>query len=360
MPAILLRSDFNAEKLRVLAASSRDGDQVRRLLALALIYDGKSRVEAGRLVGMDRQILCDWVHRFNAGGPGALVNRTAPGAARRLTAEQEAAFMALVEAGPAAADLSALARWRCVDLAAQIKTRWSVSYHPRTVGKLLDRLGLSHITARPQHYNQDVEAMAAFKKIFAGKVADIRATLAPDTPIEIWFQDEMRVGQKTHRTRIWAKTGTRPRLVADLRTGCAYLFGAICPARDTGAALAMPHANTQAMQMHLDEISLTVAPGAHAILILDQAGWHTTGKLSLPANISLMPLPPRSPELNALLSEVEGPQENVWQYLRQRFLSNRIFDSYEAILTAVCDAWNTLLNETNRITSIGTRQWVTS
>ena len=169
MSAIALRSDFDAAKLRVLAAAASDGDQVRRLLALALIYDGKSRSEAGRLVGMDRQILCDWVHRFNAGGPGALVNRTAPGAARRLTAEQEAAFMALVEAGPAAADLAGLARWRSVDLAAQIKTRWSVSYHPRTVGKLLDRLGLSHITARPQHYNQDVEAMAAFKKTSRAK-----------------------------------------------------------------------------------------------------------------------------------------------------------------------------------------------
>jgi len=84
------------------------------------------------------------------------------------------------------------------------------------------------------------------------------------------------------------------------------------------------------MQMHLDEISRTVALGAHAILILDQAGWHTTGKLSWPANISLMPLPPRSPELN--------PQENVWQYLRQRFLSNRVFDSYDAIFKAICEA----------------------
>ena len=92
----------------------------------------------------------------------------------------------------------------------------------------------------------------------------------------------MRVGQKIQRTRIWAKTGTRPRLVADLRTGCAYLFGAICPARDTGAAPVMPHANTQATQLHLDEISRNVAPGAPAILILDQAGWHTSGKLRLP------------------------------------------------------------------------------
>lgn len=164
MAAIGLRRDFDAVCLRRIAAATSNGDQVRRLLALALIYDGKSRVEAGRLTGMDRQILCDWVHRFNAGGPEGLTNRTAPGAARRLTAEQEAAFMALVEAGPAAADLAGLARWRCVDLAAQIKTRWDVIYHPRTVGKLLHRLGVSHITARPQHYNQDTQAMAAFKK----------------------------------------------------------------------------------------------------------------------------------------------------------------------------------------------------
>lgn len=167
--------------------------------------------------------------------------------------------------------------------------------------------------------------------------------------MEIWFQDEMRVGQKTRRTRIWAKTGTRPRQAADLRTGHADLFGAICPARDTGAALVMPHANTQATQLHLDEISRNVAPGAHAVLILDQAGWHATGKLSLLANISLMPLPPRSPELD--------PQENAWQYLRQRFLSNRVFDSHDAILKAVCEAWNNLVEERNRITSIETRPW---
>jgi len=182
-------------------------------------------------------------------------------------------------------------------------------------------------------------------------VADIRSGLPPDTPVEIWFQDEMRVGQKTQRTRIWGRKGTRPRQTADLRTGCAYLFGAICPERGAGAAIAMPRANAQAMQLHLDEIGANVAPGAHAIVLLDRAGWHTTGKLRLPANISLIPLPPRSPELN--------PAENIWQYLRQRFLSNRIFDSYEDILVAVCDAWNRLLHEPDRISSIGSRQWAT-
>jgi transposase len=162
----------------------------------------------------------------------------------------------------------------------------------------------------------------------------------------------MRVGQKTSRTRVWARRGTRPRQVCDLRTGCAYLFGAICPERATGAAIVMQRANTHAMQAHLDEISLAVAPGAHAVLVLDQAGWHTTKKLDLPDNITLVPLPPRSPELN--------PAENIWQYLRQRWLSNHIFNDYDAILDAVCDAWNRLIDEPERIKSIGSRPWAMS
>ena len=162
----------------------------------------------------------------------------------------------------------------------------------------------------------------------------------------------MRVGQKTQRTRIWARKGTRPRQVTDLRTACVYLFGAICPQRQTGAAVVMQRANTQGMQHHLDEISANIAPRAHAVLVLDQAGWHTPAKLKVPDNITLLPLPPRSPELN--------PAENVWAYLRQRWLSNHIFQDYDAILDAVCDAWNRLIAAPARIASIGSRPWATS
>ena len=136
----------------------------------------------------------------------------------------------------------------------------------------------------------------------------------------------MRVGQKNSLVRQWAPKGSRPRQVKDLRTSSAYLFGAICPERGEGAALVMPRANTEAMDLHLEEISRAVAPNAHAVVLLDQAAWHTTAKLGIPENISLVPLPPKSPELN--------PAENVWQYLRQNWLSNRVFDSYEAIVEA--------------------------
>lgn len=175
--------------------------------------------------------------------------------------------------------------------------------------------------------------------------------LAPATPIEVWFQDEMRVGQKNGLVYQWAKKGTRPRQPKDQRYENAYLFGAVCPSRDTGVALIMPNADTEAMQKHIDEIGRAVAPGAHALIILDKAGWHTTRKLKLPKNLTLIPLPPACPELNAA--------ENIWQYLRQTYLSNRVFQTYTAILDACQDAWRKLLDEAGRVASIATRDWAT-
>ncbi len=111
----------------------------------------------------------------------------------------------------------------------------------------------------------------------------------------------------------------------------------------------LPYANTHAMQMHLDEISRHVARKAHAVLLMDRAGWHTTGKLKVPENITIILLPSRSPELN--------PVENIWQYMRHNWLSNRIFETYDAILDAGCEAWNKLIAQPETITSIGMRKW---
>ena len=175
------------------------------------------------------------------------------------------------------------------------------------------------------------------------------AGVAKGKSVEIWFQDEARIGQKNGRVRQWARRGSRPRQPADQRYDSAYLFGAICPARGTGAGLAMPYADTEAMQLHLDEISRVVARGAHAVLLLDRAGWHTTTNLKIPKNMTLIFLPSRAPELN--------PVENVWQYLRQTWLSNRVFDTYEAVIEAACEAWNRLIAQPQAITSIGMRDW---
>ena len=135
------------------------------------------------------------------------------------------------------------------------------------------------------------------QKNFAKSLAEIAERDAAGKPIEIWFQDEARIGQKNKITRRWARRGTRPAAPHDQRTRSAYIFGAICPARGSAAGLILPRCNTAAMALHLAEISQTVTPGAHAILLLDQAGWHLSARLDIPANITLLPLPPKSPEL---------------------------------------------------------------
>jgi transposase len=111
----------------------------------------------------------------------------------------------------------------------------------------------------------------------------------------------------------------------------------------------LPWCNTEGMALHLAAISEKVAPGRHAALLLDQAGWHVSAKLRVPGNITIVPLPPKCPELN--------PQENVWQFMRGNWLSNRVFASYDALLDHCCDAWNRLVDQPWLIMSIGLRDW---
>src|SRR5690242_15472445 len=172
---------------------------------------------------------------------------------------------------------------------------------------------------------------------------------AAGKPVEVWFTDEARVGQQGTLTRVWAPRGSRPRAPRDRRYEWAYLFGAICPERHTGAAVIMPEVNVEAMNEHLAEISRRVSVGAIAVQVLDGAGWHSSPRLQVPDNIVLLPLPPYSPELN--------PMENIWAFLRANFLSHRVWNSSPEILHACRDAWNMLMQMPERIASIATRSW---
>ena len=165
----------------------------------------------------------------------------------------------------------------------------------------------------------------------------------------MWFGDQARVGQKNKITRRWAKRGSRPSAPHDQRTASTYIFGAICPKEGKAAGLILPWCNLEMMALFLAELSRKVAPGRHAVLLVDQAGWHMSAKLVVPANITIVPLPPKCPELNA--------QENVWQYLRENWLSNRVFTSYNNIVDHCAYAWNRLVAEPWRIMSLGLRPW---
>jgi transposase len=161
--AIELFGDLNAADFRRAASLSRDGGQSRRLLALAAVAEGRSREEAARIGGMDRQTLRDWVHRFNADGVDGLIDRKALGATCKLTAEQRAELADLIETGPDP-KTDGVVRWRRVDLREVIRQRFGVTYHERSVSRLLHELGFSHMSARPQHPGQDERVMMAFKK----------------------------------------------------------------------------------------------------------------------------------------------------------------------------------------------------
>jgi transposase len=168
-------------------------------------------------------------------------------------------------------------------------------------------------------------------------------------PLEIWFQDEARIGQQGTLTRIWAKQGSRPRAPRDLRHEWAYIFGAVCPARGATAALVLPHANAEAFSLHLAEIGKEVATGAHAILTLDGAGYHAAADLKAPDNITLLPMPSYSPELN--------PMENVWEYLRKNKLAITVFHDYSHIVDKSCEAWNFFADDKPAVASITSRDW---
>lgn len=157
------RGDLTAADLRAASAKSTDGAQVRRLLALALVLEGRRRSEAAALNGMDRQTLSDWVHRFNAEGIAGLKSRKSPGRVPFLTAAQKAELRDLVIQGPDPG-LHKVARWRCADLRAEVARRWSVEVHESTIGAWLGQLGLTRLQPRPVHPKKDAEAEASFKK----------------------------------------------------------------------------------------------------------------------------------------------------------------------------------------------------
>lgn len=161
--AIGVRSDYTSAELRRFARRSGDPDQVRRLLAVALILDGGSRSEAAKVAGVTLQIVRDWVVRFNEGGPDGLATRKAPGRASILNDDQRARLAAIVEAGPIPA-AHGVVRWRLADLAQWVWDEFKLSVTRHTLGRELRAMGYRKLSARPRHRGQKPDDIADFKK----------------------------------------------------------------------------------------------------------------------------------------------------------------------------------------------------
>ncbi len=167
----------------------------------------------------------------------------------------------------------------------------------------------------------------------------VQAAQTRATRVELWFADEARIGQKNSLTRVWGQTGSRPVAPKDLGFTSAYVFGAVCPSEGKAAALIMPICNTVAMNHHL-------------VVVLDGAGWHSSHGLVVPGNITLLPLPPYSPELN--------PVERIWHYLRSHWLANSVFRNLAHIMDACEAAWNRFAADPGLIRSLCAVAWALS
>jgi hypothetical protein len=168
--------------------------------------------------------------------------------------------------------------------------------------------------------------------------------------VELWFEDEARVGQKGRTTHVWYQKGQRPRGLREHRFASAQLFGAVCPERDTGVALVLPEVSTAAMGLFLAELARALPARTHAVLVLDRAGWHVSADLEVPPDLTLVHLPSYGPELN--------PVEKVWQHLRDRWLSHRVLAGHAAVLDAACQAWNAVRAEPGRLRSLTSFDWL--
>ena len=170
----------------------------------------------------------------------------------------------------------------------------------------------------------------------------------PDQQVQVWFQDEARIGQQGTLTDVWAEKGSRPTAVKQTEYEWCYLFAAVNPLTGASSALVSPTVNTVLMNKHLEFISEEAGPGSHVVLVLDQAGWHVSKALKVPRNMTLLPLPPYSPELN--------PVERVWGYLRSHYLSNRVYRDYDQLFDETTIAWNRL--DQTRLQSVTETAWV--
>jgi transposase len=345
MPALAIRQDLSATELRRLARLEPARRAAMRLLAIANALEGLTRAEAARLAGMERQALRDAVIRYNAEGPSGLHDRPRSGRPEALAPGQQAALKAWVLRGPNP-ERDGVSAWRVVDVCAHAEEAYGVRY---------SEWGMHGAAPEaPRALTPEDPATAPpGQRDRAGRVQKMDlargSPRSPPCTRTSGCSSGARMRPGSGRRAGPATAGTnaacaRPGSPTDKRFESLSLFAACRPGTDQAFALALPEATATTMDLFLAGFAEQLEPGAHAVLILDRAGWHGSRRLTVPANVTLVPLPPYSPELN--------PVERVWLYLRERFLSHRVLDGYAAVLDAACRAWNALAAEPGRLSSL--------
>src|SRR3954454_7763900 len=312
-----------------------------RVQAVILARQGDTAPQIARALGVSRRAIQSWVAAYNRGGLEALPDRPHPGRAPILSHDQEVRLLERIDAPPRPED--GVCELRGAAIRHILEQEFDARYSQSGVYKLLHRLDYNDLMPRPQHPDSSPEAQEFFKEIVGEHIAAI-AEQHPEDVIQVWHQDEARFGQQGTLTRVWARRGSRPRRRRQNGRESPYVLTATCAASGAAFGLIMPELKTAVVDRFLEEFSRQLAPGVRAVLLWDNAPYHVSGDLVVPANVSLIGLLPYSPELN--------PVENLWHYLRAHHWSNRVYVDYDALLGAATEAWCKVCLDPEKVRSI--------
>ncbi len=332
---------LSLSELKRLERSEKDADRARRLRIVIPGLEGWTAPAVGMAVGLSRRVCQTWVARYNAAGLNGLEDQRGSYERSTLTAEQEAELAERIESGPRDDDLVCSLRGQ--DLQRILASEFGVQRSLAAVYHLLHRLGYSYLRPRPRHRKADPQAIADFKQQWPERLAEVSAQ-HPDKQLRVYFQDESRFGQQGTTTAVWARTGSRPTAVRQTEYEYLWVTGAVCPETGHAEGLLSSNLNTEIINVFLSQFAATLPAGEHAVMVWDGAGFHRSGQLAVPPNITLIQLPPYSPELN--------PIENLWHYLKSHFWSNRSYEDYDALESAAMSAWRTAVLDTDLMKTV--------
>jgi transposase len=312
-----------------------------RVRAIILAKQGDTAPQIARALGFSRRAVQAWVAVYNRGGLEALPDHPHPGRAPTLPHDQEDGFLERIEAPPRPED--GVCELRGADIRHILEREFAARSTLSGVYKLLHRLGYNDLMPRPQHPDASPEAQEIFKEIVVEQIEAI-ADRHPGDEVQVWHQDEARFGQQGTITRVWARRGSRPRRMRQNGRESLYVLTAACAASGAAFGLVMPELDTAVVNLFLEQFSKQLAPGVHAVLLWDNAPYHTGRGVVVPPNVSLIGLLPYSPELN--------PVENLWHYLRAHHWSNRVYPDYDSLREAAVEAWRKVCLDPEKIRSV--------
>ena len=330
-----VKAHLPLEELKRLERVEKNADRARRMRIIILGAEGWTAPSVAMAVGLSRRICQRWVARYNAEGLAGLDDRRGREPGLPLSEVQEKAFRERVETG--ATDEDQVCSLRGKDFQRILAEEFNLLRSLSAVYWLLHRLGYSYLRPRPRHRKANDEAIETFKQQWPERIEQI-ARQHPGQQLRVYFQDESRFGQQGTNTNVWATKGSRPTAVRQTEYEYLWVLGAACPETGHAEGLLSPQLNTKIINTFLELFSQSIPDGEHAVMIWDGAGFHRAKSLRVPENITVVELPPYSPELN--------PIENLWHYLKSHFWSNRAYADYEELEAAAMQAWQqAVLNE---------------